>query len=171
MFGPHICGYCTKKVHAILTFNGTNHLIKRGAPCETDRLTHVCIFVLWPDASYSILVDSVEKQSGSLYSGIFSHQRRSRIQRPRSPKIGMTRSTFLNLKKPKDYDDIPKELPDPDAKKLRTGMMRKMVNGHHQQLPTPNTRIHGSRRKLRTPTTRANGRLQKLIIQYCLLQR
>lgn len=68
MFGPDICGYSTKKVHAILTHNGTNHLIKKEVPCETDQLTHVYTFVLRPDATYTILIDNVEKQSGSLYS-------------------------------------------------------------------------------------------------------
>ncbi|XVF03977.1 hypothetical protein REPUB_Repub05bG0040600 [Reevesia pubescens] len=58
MFGPVICGYNTKKVHAILTYNGTNHLIKKEVPCETDQLTHVYT---------SILIDNVEKQNGSLY--------------------------------------------------------------------------------------------------------
>lgn len=68
MFGPDICGYSTKKVHAILTYNGANHLIKKDVPCETDQLTHVYTFILRPDATYSILIDNVEKQSGSLYS-------------------------------------------------------------------------------------------------------
>lgn len=68
MFGPDICGYSTKKVHAILHYNETNHLIKKDVPCETDQLTHVYTFILKPDASYSILIDNVEKQSGSVYS-------------------------------------------------------------------------------------------------------
>ncbi|KAG4397431.1 hypothetical protein GLYMA_10G147600v4 [Glycine max] len=68
MFGPDICGYSTKKVHAILTYNNTNHLIKKDVPCETDQLTHVYTFILRPDATYSILIDNVEKQTGSLYS-------------------------------------------------------------------------------------------------------
>jgi len=67
MFGPDICGYSTKKVHAILNYNGTNHLIKKDVPCETDQLTHVYTFVLHPDATYSILIDNQEKQTGSLY--------------------------------------------------------------------------------------------------------
>ncbi|KAL9234954.1 hypothetical protein vseg_009764 [Gypsophila vaccaria] len=67
MFGPDICGYSTKKVHAILTYNGTNHLIKKDVPCETDQLTHVYTFILRPDATYSILIDNEEKQKGSLY--------------------------------------------------------------------------------------------------------
>ncbi|XP_012833814.1 PREDICTED: calreticulin-like isoform X2 [Erythranthe guttata] len=68
MFGPDICGYTTKKVHAILTHNEVNHLIKKEVPCETDQLSHVYTFILRPDATYSILIDNEEKQTGSLYS-------------------------------------------------------------------------------------------------------
>lgn len=68
MFGPDICGYVTKKVHAIFSHNGKNHLIKKVVPCETDQLTHVYTFVVRPDATYSILVDNNEKKSGSLYT-------------------------------------------------------------------------------------------------------
>lgn len=68
MFGPDICGYSTKKVHAILTYNDTNQLIKKDVPCETDQLTHVYTFIIRPDATYSILIDNVEKQTGSLYT-------------------------------------------------------------------------------------------------------
>jgi calreticulin len=54
-------------VHAILTKYGKNNLIKKEVPCETDQLTHVYTFVLRPDATYSILIDNVEKQTGSVY--------------------------------------------------------------------------------------------------------
>ena len=67
MFGPDICGYATKKVHAILTKNGKNHLIKKEVPCETDQLTHVYTLIIRPDATYNILIDNAEKQSGSIY--------------------------------------------------------------------------------------------------------
>lgn len=67
MFGPDICGYATKKVHAILTKNGKNHLIKKEVLCETDQLTHVYTLIIRPDATYSILIDNAEKQSGSIY--------------------------------------------------------------------------------------------------------
>lgn len=67
MFGPDICGYSTKKVHAILTRDGKNHLIKKDVPCETDQLTHVYTFIIRPDATYSILIDNDEKKSGSIY--------------------------------------------------------------------------------------------------------
>ncbi|KAJ6354208.1 hypothetical protein OIU76_003119, partial [Salix suchowensis] len=36
MFGPDICGYSTKKVHAILNYNETNHLIKKEVPYYKD---------------------------------------------------------------------------------------------------------------------------------------
>lgn len=68
MFGPDICGYSTKKVHAILNYNNKNNLIKKDVPCETDQLTHVYTFIIHPDATYSILIDNAEKQTGSLYS-------------------------------------------------------------------------------------------------------
>ena len=67
MFGPYICGYSTKKVHAILTKDGKNHLIKKDVPCETDQLTHVYTLIIRPDATYSILIDNEEKQTGSVY--------------------------------------------------------------------------------------------------------
>jgi calreticulin len=36
-------------------------------PCETDQLTHVYTLIFRPDATYNILLDNVEKQSGSIY--------------------------------------------------------------------------------------------------------
>merc|ERR1711915_927862 len=68
MFGPDICGYSTKKVHAILGHGGKNHPLKKDVSCETDQLTHVYTFILRPDATYSILIDNKEKDSGSLYT-------------------------------------------------------------------------------------------------------
>ncbi|KAG6702335.1 hypothetical protein I3842_07G029500 [Carya illinoinensis] len=102
MFGPDICGYSTKKVHAILHYKETNHLIKKDVPCETDQLSHVYTFILKPDATYSILIDNVEKQSGSLYSD-WSILPPKKIKDPAA-------------KKPEDWDD--KEyIPDPEDKK------------------------------------------------------
>ncbi|KAG2618233.1 hypothetical protein PVAP13_3NG258256 [Panicum virgatum] len=98
MFGPDICGYSTKKVHAILTKDGKNHLIKKDVPCETDQLTHVYTLIIRPDATYSILIDNEEKQTGSVYE-------HWDILPPKK------------IKDPEGYDDIPKEIPDPDAKK------------------------------------------------------
>ncbi|CAN6971610.1 unnamed protein product [Brassica rapa subsp. trilocularis] len=120
MFGPDICGYDTKKVHAILTYNGTNHLIKKEVPCETDQLTHVYTFILRPDATYSILIDNVEKQTGSLYSD-WDLLPAKKIKDPsaKKPEDWDDKEYIPDPEdtKPAGYDDIPKEIPDADAKK------------------------------------------------------
>ncbi|KAG7653634.1 Calreticulin/calnexin P domain superfamily [Arabidopsis suecica] len=120
MFGPDICGYSTKKVHAILTYNEANHLIKKDVPCETDQLTHVYTFILRPDATYSILIDNVEKQTGSLYSD-WDLLPPKKIKDPSAKKPeDWDEQEYIadpEDKKPDGYDDIPKEIPDTDAKK------------------------------------------------------
>lgn len=68
MFGPDICGTQTKKLHAILSYQGQNYPIKKDLQCETDKLTHVYTFILRPDASFSLLVDNRERESGSMYT-------------------------------------------------------------------------------------------------------
>ncbi|XP_004302244.1 PREDICTED: calreticulin [Fragaria vesca subsp. vesca] len=120
MFGPDICGYSTKKVHAILHYNGTNNLIKKDVPCETDQLTHVYTFIIRPDATYSILIDNVEKQTGSLYSD-WDLLPPKKIKDPEAKKPeDWDDKEFIpdpEDKKPEGYDDIPKEISDPEAKK------------------------------------------------------
>jgi calreticulin len=53
---------------ALAHYKGQNHQIKKSLDCETDKLTHVYTLIIKPDASYSILVDNKEKDSGSIYS-------------------------------------------------------------------------------------------------------
>ncbi|TQD91753.1 hypothetical protein C1H46_022595 [Malus baccata] len=120
MFGPDICGYSTKKVHAILNYNNTNKLIKKDVPCETDQLTHVYTFILRPDATYSILIDNVEKQTGSLYSD-WDLLPPKKIKDPeaKKPEDWDDKEYIPDPEdtKPEGYDDIPKEIVDPEAKK------------------------------------------------------
>lgn len=68
MFGPDICGTDTKKLHVILSYQGQNYPIKKDLQCETDKLTHFYTFILRPDATYSVLVDNRERDSGSMYT-------------------------------------------------------------------------------------------------------
>uniref|UniRef100_A0A2P2LI59 Calreticulin n=1 Tax=Rhizophora mucronata TaxID=61149 RepID=A0A2P2LI59_RHIMU len=68
MFGPDICGTQKKALHVILSYQGQNYPIKKELECETDKLTHFYTFILRPDASYSILVDGRERDSGSMYT-------------------------------------------------------------------------------------------------------
>lgn len=120
MFGPDICGYTTKKVHAILTKNGKNHLIKKEVPCETDQLTHVYTLIIRPDATYSILIDNTEKQSGSIYED-WDILPAKKIKDPdaKKPEDWDDKEYIPDPedKKPEGYDDIPKEITDPDATK------------------------------------------------------
>ena len=67
MFGPDICGYDTKRVHAIVTYKEKNLLMKKKVECETDELSHVYTWVIKPDNTYKILIDGEEKKDGSLY--------------------------------------------------------------------------------------------------------
>lgn len=68
MFGPDLCGSQTKKLHLILSYQGQNYPIKKDLQCETDKLTHFYTFILRPDATYSVLVDNRERDSGSMYT-------------------------------------------------------------------------------------------------------
>eukprot|EP01018_Ginkgo_biloba_P009969 Gb_34343 [translate_table: standard] len=120
MFGPDVCGYSTKKVHAILSREGKNHPIKKDVPCETDQLTHVYTFILRPDATYTILIDNEEKESGSLYTD-WDILPPKQIKDPdaKKPEDWDDKEYIPDPedKKPEGYDDILKEIPDPDATK------------------------------------------------------
>ncbi|KAE8702945.1 Calreticulin [Hibiscus syriacus] len=91
MFGPDICGTQTKKLHLILSYQGQNYPIKKDLQCETDKLTHFYTFILRPDASYSVLVDNRERETGSMYTDWD-------ILPPRKIKD-------IKAKKPADWDD------------------------------------------------------------------
>nr|PNR41294.1 hypothetical protein PHYPA_018697 [Physcomitrium patens] len=119
MFGPDICGSQTKKVHAIIWYKGKNHPIKKTVECETDKLSHVYTFIVKPDATYSILVDNEEKESGSLYKDWDLLPPR-KIKGPTAKKPEDWHDEFIPDqvdKKPEEYDSISKEILDQDAKK------------------------------------------------------
>jgi len=67
MFGPDICGYSTKRIHAILNHNGENLLTTNSANCETDEFTHIYTWEIEADNTYKILIDGEEKAGGSLF--------------------------------------------------------------------------------------------------------
>lgn len=56
MFGPDICGYGTRRVHVIFTWDGTNYLIKKTIPCKTDRLSHIYTLIVRPNNTYEVRV-------------------------------------------------------------------------------------------------------------------
>ncbi|MED6208350.1 Calreticulin-3 [Stylosanthes scabra] len=119
MFGPDICGTDTKKLHVILSYQGQNYPIKKDLQCETDKLTHFYTFILRPDASYSVLVDNRERDSGSMYTDWdILPPRRLRDTKAKKPKDWDEREYIEDPDdvKPEGYDSIPAEIPDPNAK-------------------------------------------------------
>ncbi|CAM8928515.1 unnamed protein product [Rhodiola kirilowii] len=119
MFGPDICGQ-TKKVHAILHYNGTNHSNKKDVIAETDQLTHVYTFILRPNATYNILVDNNLIQKGSLYKHWdMLPSRKIKDPEAKKPEDWDDKAYIDDPedKKPEGYDDIPIEIPDPDDEK------------------------------------------------------
>jgi len=119
MFGPDVCG-STRKTHAILTYKGTNHLVKKNVYPETDQYaTHLYTLIIRPDQSYEILIDGVSKQNGSITED-FDVLAPRRIPDPAVSKpadwVNEARIADPDAKKPEGYDSIPKEISDPEAK-------------------------------------------------------
>ncbi|KAK1294929.1 Calreticulin-3 [Acorus calamus] len=119
MFGPDICGTQTNKLHLILSYQGQNYPIKKDLQCETDKFTHVYTFILRPDASFSLLIDNRERESGSMYTDwdILPPQKIKDVN-AKKPKDWDDREYIEdpNDVKPEGYDKIPAEIPDPKAK-------------------------------------------------------
>jgi len=120
MFGPDICGSSTKKVHLILNYKGTNHLIKKDVKCESDQFTHLYTMVLHPDNTYEILIDDKEVAKGSLkedWDMLPSKEIKDPEAKKPSDWVDEKMIPDPTDKKPIGWDDIPAEISDPDAKK------------------------------------------------------
>ncbi|XP_068646682.1 calreticulin-3-like isoform X2 [Aristolochia californica] len=119
MFGPDLCGTQIKKLHLIFSYQGQNYPIKKDLQCETDKLTHFYTFILRSDASYSVLVDNRERESGSLYTDWdILPPRKIKDINAKKPKDWDDRDYIDDPSdvKPEGYDSIPAEIPDPKAK-------------------------------------------------------
>eukprot|EP00339_Tiarina_fusa_P017923 CAMPEP_0117084930 /NCGR_PEP_ID=MMETSP0472-20121206/59758_1 /TAXON_ID=693140 ORGANISM="Tiarina fusus, Strain LIS" /NCGR_SAMPLE_ID=MMETSP0472 /ASSEMBLY_ACC=CAM_ASM_000603 /LENGTH=390 /DNA_ID=CAMNT_0004814087 /DNA_START=18 /DNA_END=1190 /DNA_ORIENTATION=+ len=119
MFGPDICG-STKRVHVILSYKGENHLINHNIPCETDTFSHVYTLIIHPDQTYEVLIDNVEKRSGSL-SEDWDFLAPKQIKDPNQskPEDWVDEATIPDpdATKPEGWDDISQFIPDPEAEK------------------------------------------------------
>jgi len=120
MFGPDVCGPSNRKVHAILTYKGTNHLIKEEVPLITDVNTHVYTFVLHPDQTFEILIDGESKRSGKITEE-WDLLPPAKIRDPSKEKpsdwVDDAEIDDPSDKKPEGWDDIPETIADPDAEK------------------------------------------------------
>ncbi|KAJ1562382.1 hypothetical protein HK405_012786 [Cladochytrium tenue] len=117
MFGPDICGY-DKKVHAILSYKGKNHLIKKKINPGSDQLTHQYTLVLHPDQTYEILVDNKEEASGSILDD-WDLLPPKTIKDPEAKKpadwVDAAMIPDPEDTKPDDWEDLPEFISDPEA--------------------------------------------------------
>ncbi|GAQ81761.1 Calreticulin [Klebsormidium nitens] len=154
MFGPDICGYTTKKVHAIITYKGKNLLLKPEVTCETDQLTHVYTLVIKPDNTYKILIDNVEKRSGGLYEDWdFLAPRQIADPEAKKPEDWVDEEWIDDPEdtKPEGYDDIPKETVDPDAEKPEDWDDEEDGEWEAPMIPNPEYQGPWSPKKVKNP--------------------
>lgn len=118
MFGPDICGYSTKRVHAIFGYGGDNLLIKKTVACEDDVYSHVYTLVVDGD-SYKILIDGDEKESGKIKED-WDFEQPKQIKDPEDTKpedwVDDAEIDDPEDSKPEDWDQ-PEQIPDPEAEK------------------------------------------------------
>jgi len=119
MFGPDICGG-TRRTHLIFSYKGKNHLIKNDIPTETDTFTHTYTLIVKPDNTFQVLIDGVEKRSGSIedeFDILEPKQINDPAQSKPSDWVDEPQMDDPTDKKPEGWDDIPATVVDPDAKR------------------------------------------------------
>ncbi|KAE9450487.1 hypothetical protein C3L33_17614, partial [Rhododendron williamsianum] len=154
MFGPDICGTQTKKLHVIVSYQGQTYPIKKDIQCETDKLTHFYTFILRPDASYSILIDNRERETGSLYTDwdILPPQKIKAVK-AKKPADWDDREYIddPNAVKPEGYDSIPAEIPDPKARKPADWDEEEDGMWKPKKIPNPAYKGPWKRKKIKNP--------------------
>jgi len=120
MFGPDICGYSTKKVHAIFNHNGENLLKKSEVSCPEDEFTHTYTLIVNQDDTYEIRIDGEKKDSGKLKDE-WDFEKPRTIPDPKAKKpsdwVDEEMIDDPNDVRPSDWDDEPEKISDPDATK------------------------------------------------------
>jgi len=119
MFGPDICGYATKRVHVIFSYDGKNHLIKEDIKCKDDEFTHVYTLHVKPDNTYEVFIDAESVKAGSLEEH-WDMLPPKTIKDPEASKpedwVDEKQIVDENDKKPDGWDDEPEYIADPEAK-------------------------------------------------------
>ncbi|KAF3329421.1 calreticulin-3-like isoform X1 [Carex littledalei] len=162
MFGPDICGTQTKKLHVILSYQGQNYPLKKDLQCETDKLTHVYTFILRPDASYRVLVDNRERDSGSMYTDWdILPPRKIKAVNAKKPKDWDDREYIEDPDdiKPEGYDSIPAEIPDPKAKMPDTWDEDEDGIWRPPKVPNPAYKGTWRRKKIKNPNYKGKWKI------------
>jgi len=119
MFGPDVCG-STRRTHAIFNYppKDDNLLIKNDVTLSVNQLPHLYTFHVKSDNTFEIYVDGDVVREGSLEDN-WDFLEPKEIKDPAVSKP----SDWVDAKKipdpedvkPEGYDDIPPQIPDPDA--------------------------------------------------------
>ncbi|KAJ3376600.1 hypothetical protein HDU80_003937, partial [Chytriomyces hyalinus] len=109
-----------QKIHAVITYKGKNHLIKKTITPGSDQLTHQYTFILHPDQTYLILLNGKTKESGSILES-WDLLPPKKIKDPNASKpsdwVDEAEISDPTDKKPANWDNIPATIVDPNAKK------------------------------------------------------
>jgi calreticulin len=120
MFGPDICGYATKKVHAIFNHNGENLLKKSDVKCPDDEFTHTYTLIVNSDDTYEIRVDGEKSESGKLKEA-WDFEKPKKIPDPKAKKpsdwVDEEHMDDPSDVKPSDWDDESEKIADAEATK------------------------------------------------------
>jgi len=157
MFGPDICGYSTKRVHAIFNHKGTNLLTTKETACETDEYTHVYTLEVEPTDEYRILIDGDVKSEGSMYD----HWEFEQPKMIKDPEVSKP-SDWVDEKeiddpeetKPEDWDQA-QTIVDPDAEEPED--WDEEDDGEWEAPMIPNTDYKGPWKAKRIPNTDYKG--------------
>ncbi|PSS34938.1 Calreticulin-3 like [Actinidia chinensis var. chinensis] len=162
MFGPDICSKEKKKLHVILSYEGQYYPTKKDIQCETDKLTHFYTFILRPDATYSVLIDNRERETGSVYTDwdILPPPKIKDVH-AKKPKDWDDREYIddLNDVKPEGYDSIPREIPDPKAKKPADWDEEDDGIWRPAKIPNPAYRGPWKRKKIKNPNYKGKWKI------------
>ena len=127
MFGPDICGPSNQKTHVIFHYppKKDNLLIKNDVSVKTDsKVSHLYTLHVKKDSSFEVFIDQESVREGKLESE-FDFLLPKEIKDPAQSKpkdwVDDAQMPDPADKKPAGWDDIPAEIPDPDASKVRVG--------------------------------------------------
>lgn len=117
MFGPDICG-SQRKTHAIITYEGTNHLVRDFIQTRSDELSHLYTFVINPDQTYAVKIDGQIVKEGNLVDD-WDFLEPKEIDDPEESKpldwVDVRYIDDPEDTKPEGWDEIEPMVEDPDA--------------------------------------------------------
>jgi calreticulin len=122
MFGPDMCGYDVSRIHAIFTNKGGTNLLKSDEikleHADKNEFTHVYTLHIKSDGSYEVLFDGNIKASGRIEDHWDFEKKNIDDITDKKPSDWVDEEMIDDPDdvKPDGYDDIPKEIADPEAK-------------------------------------------------------